>query len=363
MTNGQSLIETFLELARIDGPSGKERPVADHLRRRLEELGLTVREDDAHVQEGGGNCGNLVATWGDGGDLALTAHMDTARPTGAVRPIVHADRITSDGATVLGVDDRAGMAMLLDAAERVVRGGGRKGFTLGFTIAEETTLAGSRRIDLGPGVRQAVLFDSSLRPGAVVCRSYGCRKISVAVRGRAAHSGIAPERGISAIAAAAKAIAALPLGRIDDETTSNVGLIRGGSAINVVPEETTLEAEVRALREERAEEIAARFVAAFRDEAARAGAEARIRDEWDFRPYEIAPESPLFRRVAAALRAVGLEPTTRTSAGGSDANSFNARGLPAINIGVGAQNPHGDDEFILLEDLDKGAEIAFALLA
>ncbi len=363
MATDPRLIDTFLEVARIEGTSGNERAVADHVRRVLEGLGMEVREDDAHLSADG-NCGNLVARAGRGGDLVLMAHMDTARPSGQSRPIVHADRITSDGTTVLGVDDRAGIAMLLHAAEQALRGGrGRKDFTLGFTICEETTLAGSAAIRFDPAITGAVLFDSSLRPGNFICRSYGCQHVLATVHGRASHSGIAPEKGISAIAVAAKAIARLPLGRIDDETTANVGIIRGGSATNVVPEETSLDAEVRSVHPARVEELVGRFRACFEEEAARAGATLEFRAEWDFMPYTVDESSALFARVAAALRAVGLEPAPRVSAGGSDANSLNARGLPAINLGIGAQNPHGNDEFILLEDLDKGAALALALLS
>ena len=339
MTSDPRLIEIFLEVARIEGTSGNERAVADYVRRFLEDLGMEVREDDAH-RAASGNCGNLVARAGGGGELALMSHMDTARPSGQSRAVVHADRITSDGTTVLGVDDRAGIAMLLHAAEQALhRGRGRKDFTLGFTICEETTLAGSKAIRFDPAIAGAVLFDSSLRPGKFICRSYGCQHVIVTVHGRASHSGIAPEKGISAIVVAAKAIARLPLGRIDEETTANVGLIRGGSAMNVVPEETMLEAEVRSVHPARVEELVGSFRNCFEEEAARAGARLEFRADWDFMPYTVDETSPLFGRVATALRAVGLIPTPEVSAGGSDANSLNARGLPAINLGIGAQNP------------------------
>lgn len=363
MTIDPNLIGLFTEVARINGTSENERAVADHLRRFLENLGLKVHEDEAH-RESGGNCGNLIARAGHGGDMALMAHMDTARPSGASTAILHNDRLTSDGTTVLGVDNRAGIAMLLFAAEKfLAQGAANPNFTLAFTVSEETSLAGSRFITFDPRIRMAVLFDSSHRPGNFICRSYGCQTIRATFRGRAAHSGIAPEKGINSIAAAARAISRLPLGRIDDEATSNVGIIRGGSATNVVPEETYLEAEVRSCRPERVDQIVAGFREVFAEEAARAGAALTIASRWDFEPYEVDEGSELYRRVAAALWAAGLDPCPRISAGGSDANSLNARGMPAINLGIGAQNPHGDDEFILLEDLEKGAQIALALLS
>ncbi len=357
------LVEIFLEVARIEGTSGNERAIADHVTRFLSGLGMSVREDET-ARVTGGNCGNLVCRAGDGGDMALMSHLDTARPSGASRPVLHADRITSDGTTVLGVDDRAGVAMLLYGAEQALRHGrGRRDFTLGFSVCEETTLDGSKHIAYDPRVKMVVLFDSSQRPGNFICRSYGCQTLTATVHGRASHSGIAPERGVSAIAVAAKAIAGLPLGRIDEETTANVGTIRGGTALNVVPEETTIEAEVRSVRPARVDEIVAVFRRCFEDEAARAGARLDFRSQWDFEPYTVDETTELYRRLDRALRAVGLTPAPQVSAGGSDANSLNARGLPTINIGIGAQNPHGNDEFILLEDLAAGGAIAVALLA
>ncbi len=359
----QRLIDIFLEVARIEGTSGHERTVADHIRGFLEPLGVTVREDDA-ARVSGGNCGNLVCRAGGGGDFAMLSHMDTARPSGASRAIVHADRITSDGTTVLGVDDRAGIAMLLYAAEQALKHGrGRRDFTLGFTVCEETSLAGSQHIVFDAPVAMAVLFDSSKRPGDFICRSYGAQRIDVTIHGRASHSGIAPEKGISAIAVAAKAIARIPLGRVDAGLTANVGTLRAGTAINVVPEKAVLEMEARSVEPACVEELVARFRAVFEEECAAAGARLEFVDQWDFMPYTVDESSELYRRVAKALRAVGKEPAPHVSAGGSDANSLNARGIPAINLGIGAQNPHGNDEFILLEDLEKGAEIALALIA
>lgn len=363
MTVDPHLIELFTEVAPIEGTSEKERAVADHLRRHLEGLGLEVHEDQVH-QESGGNCGNLVARAGNGGNFVLMAHMDTARPTGKSKAVIHPDRITSDGSTVLGVDNRAGIVMLLHAAEQALRyGRGRKDFTLAFTVSEETTLAGSKYIRFDPGIRFAVLFDSGLRPGNFISRSYGCQTISINVWGRSAHSGIAPEKGINSIAIAARAIARLPLGRIDAETTANIGIIQGGTATNVIPEETRLEGEVRSILPLRVEEVVTSFRDIFSEEAARAQAAITLNSRWDFKPYVVDESSEAYRCVAAALSSVGLKPVPQISAGGSDANSLNARGIPAINLGIGAQNPHGNDEFILLEDLEKGAAIALALLA
>lgn len=356
------LVELFLETAALPGLSGQERPVADYVRRFLGRLGFSVEEDDAG-RAWGGDAGNVVARLGGGGDTILLAHMDTARPTAPGRAVLKADRIVSDGSGALGVDCRVGVATLLWAAEQAVRHGrARREMTLGFTICEETTLAGSLALRWPETIRQGVLFDSSLRPGSFIARSYGCQRVEATITGRAAHSGIAPERGINALSVAVEALAGMPLGRIDDETTANVGTLTAGTAINVVPERAHLVAEVRSLRPHRVDEVVRLFETRLRQAALHARAGLDFSAGWDFEPYTIAPEAPVYRAVTAALTACGLTPSPRVSAGGSDANSLNARGLPVINIGTGAQNPHGDDEYVLFEDLGATGAIALALL-
>ncbi len=356
------LIETFLAVAAIDGLSGNERGVADFIAARLAELGLSLHEDEA-AKAGGGNCGNLVARAGDGGEIVLLAHMDTARSTAGMRPILQTDRITSDGTTVLGVDDRAGVAALLYAAERVMAmRGSTARFSLAFTICEETTLAGSRHLAIDPRWRHGFVFDSSQRPGRFIAGSYGCKRSLAVVHGRAAHSGIAPERGIDAVRVLAAAISALKLGRVDAETTANIGLIRGGSALNVVPERAEAESEIRATTAARVEQLDAEFRSAFERAASLAGATVDYQSHWEFEPYRHDPDSTIYQRTAAMLQAAGLTPEPYVTPGGSDANALNARGLAAMNLGIGSQNPHGNDEFILLEDLAAAASMAERLL-
>jgi tripeptide aminopeptidase len=356
------LIETFLAVAAIDGLSGNERDVAQFIGVRLAALGLSLHEDDA-AQASGGNSGNLIARAGDGGHTVLLAHMDTARSTAGMRPVLRADRITSDGTSVLGVDDRAGVAALLHAVERVmaVRGEAAR-FSLAFTICEETTLAGSRHLAIDPAWKHGFVFDSSQRPGRFIAGSYGCKRFCATVQGRAAHSGIAPERGIDAVRVLAAAISALPLGRIDAETTANVGLMHGGSALNVVPDRAQAEGEIRATTTPRVEQIDAEFTATFASAARVAGATVDYQSHWEFEPYRHDPASSLYARTVELLRATGLNPEPYVTPGGSDANALNARGLAAMNLGIGAQNPHGNDEFILLEDLAAAAAIAERLL-
>lgn len=357
------LIELFLEVAAIDGVSARERRVADHVLARLRALGLQPEESNP-ARVGRGDSGNVTCTVGGAdGDRALIAHLDTARSTAGLRAKVLPDRVVSDGSSVLGADNRLGVAILLHLAERVARGELEvRPFHLAFTVQEETTLAGSAALEVPRGVRMGFVFDSGLRPGNFVARSYGARRFQAVVLGRAAHSGISPEKGIDAVRVAARAVARLPLGRIDDTTTANIGTLHGGSAINVVPERAEIEGEVRSLDPGRVDRVVSDIRAILLSEARDAGAELRFESAWDFHPYEVAAGTPAHREIVRAIGEAGLTATASVSAGGSDANVLNARGLPTVNLGIGAQNAHGDDEFVLLEDFEACARIAGALV-
>jgi tripeptide aminopeptidase len=354
------LVQGFLDLAVIEGLSGREGSVAAEVRRRLEALGLSVEEEPP---ADGGEQGNLVCPVNGGGGVVLGCHLDTARSTSGLRPVVHPDRVTSDGTTVLGVDNRAGVAVLLQLARAAVRREVAAGaFTLVFTVREETDLMGSRSLELRTPWRHAFVFDSSLRPGRYIFGSYGAKRFEGRVEGRAAHAGIAPERGADAIRAAAAAIAGMPLGRIDGETTANIGRVEGGAAINTVPDLATFEGEVRALTGERIDEVVAEIRGRSEQASRLFGTRAEVEAHWDFHPFRLEEDGPVCRRLDGALRRAGLDPEPAFSSGGSDANWLNARGLPTVNVGIGAQNPHSNDELILIEDLEAAFRIAACLV-
>lgn len=357
----KSLTEIFLDVAAIEALSGHEKPVADYIRQFCARYDLKVEEDDTHRQFGG-NSGNLICRVGGGGEIALLSHMDTARSTRDLKPRILSDRITSDGSTVLGVDNRAGIAVILYTLSRVFEEyTNPPEFTIAFTICEETTLIGSKHIDLTP-VKMAFIFDSALRPGNFIRQSYGAQRFDVTVKGKAAHSGLAPENGINAIKAAAMAISNISVGRVDEETTLNIATIHGGEALNVVPDSVKIEGEVRSLTPARVLETVSKVKSSFDDAALSTGSILDFSSNWEFEPYTIANDLPVYRRIFSAIELAGLSPVEAISAGGSDANYLNAKNLPAINIGIGAQNPHANDEFILLEDLESTARIAWALV-
>ncbi|MCX6557224.1 MAG: M20/M25/M40 family metallo-hydrolase [Candidatus Aminicenantes bacterium] len=356
------LHEIFLQLIKIDALSQHEKPVADYIHGFLRALKLKPRLD-ASSGKTGSDTGNLICEVGGGGDTMFLAHMDTARSTAAVKPQVLADRIVSDGTSVLGVDNRAGIAMILCALEKALKGKNiANDFTVAFTTCEESSLAGSMNLEVVARIKKCFIFDSSLPPGTFIASSCGAKNFNVVVKGKAAHSGLAPEKGINSIAVVARALSQIQQGRIGAASTVNVGLISGGSAVNVVPEETRLTGEVRSTEMAMIDEIIQEIKSVFAKETSAAGAGLKFSHEWDFKPYRIPAEAEIYREVAAVMAKVGLTPVAVASLAGSDANSLNGRGIAAINLGIGAQNPHANDEFILKADLEKGCAIALELM-
>lgn len=360
--HNQRLIDLFLEVARINALSGNEKPLADFIKTFLSKYNYTFKEDDsAKFTES--NTGNLICKIGTGGNFVLLSHMDTARPTENVKPIILTDKITSSGDTVLGVDNRAGVSVLLYILESIAKEKiSVKDFTVAFTTCEETTLLGSKNLGINGEIKKGFIFDSGYRPGNFIYSACGAIGLKIKIIGKATHSGISPEKGVNSMAAAAKAISKLPLGRIDEETTMNIGLLKSGSAVNVIPELTELEGEVRSFNLKKAENYLNQLLKTFKEECEKVGAKFEIDYFWDFMPYKIQETSSVYKETVSAIKKVGLEPNPTISLGGSDANSLNGRGIDSINLGIGAQNPHSNDEFIFIEDLIKSAEIALELV-
>jgi tripeptide aminopeptidase len=291
------------------------------------------------------------------------AHMDTARPTKDLKPILHDNKITSDGTSILGADDREGVAVLLYTIERIVKENIQsKDFTLAFMNCEETTLNGSMKIRFGKNIKKGFVFDLSLRPGNFVYGTPGAISYKVKVFGKASHSGVAPEKGIHSIKIASHAINNIPVGRLDNDSTSNIGLINGGSALNVVPELTIVEGEVRSFDHQKVLKNIDLIKDEFNNAAKTFGGRIEFEYNWDFKPYKLQPDDEVYKDVWNSIKNVGLEPKAILHFGGSDANSLNEKGIPCVDIGIGAQNPHSNEEFVFLEDLEKSAEIALHLI-
>jgi tripeptide aminopeptidase len=360
------VVDLFLDAVRVDAESLHEAPMIAFLRERLRGLPFRLIEDGTGPQVEG-DSGNLICVPESydpsRAGIALFAHMDTPRSTASVRPLVTNDRITSDGTTILGVDNRSGLSALLQVLREQRSGSSVGNFIVVFTFGEELGLYGSKFVDLSPyNIRMGFVFDCSRRPGAFIRSAVGCSLYTATFIGRTSHAGVSPEKGINAIHMSSRALATVSMGRLDPRMTSNVGKITAGGATNVVPDRCTIEGEVRSFQPEKiAEHLAflrGKFEATVREMKGTLEFEAFE----DFAPFELDPEGEVFRLTTDVLEAVGLTPDPIEYLGGSDANMLNAKGLPTVNLGIGAQNPHGNDEFILIEDLDKTVEIARELV-
>ncbi len=361
------LVETFVALCRIRSPFGAEKPCADAVRAELERMGVEVTEDDV-ATETGADCGNLFARI-PGRDpdrfVLLCAHVDTVAAVAEIEPELVDGGWENANAGILGADNKAAVAVILEVARRARIEGSPVGLELLFTVSEENALAGAKAFDASQlRSRYGYVFDHATPIGGVIVASPTYFRIGAEFLGAAAHAGIRPEAGRSAILAATHAIERMPHGRIDPETTANVGHIHSGvpSATNVVPERCTLLAETRSLDPERAESVVAAIVDALHDGASHAECDVDLTVEKLFTGYRLKPSEPAVLAAEAALRECGYEPDRIATGGGSDANAFVAAGLPVVNLANGTERNHQPDERVSTAALDGMLDVTFALL-
>jgi tripeptide aminopeptidase len=361
----ERLHETFAALCRIESPSGRERSVADWLTEQLRALGLEVHEDDSGPGAGS-DAGNLLARIpGRGaGSVLLCAHMDTVPLAAAVEPVLVDGRWENANDGIVGADNKSAIAVILELARRAVAGDPPPvGIEILFTVCEEVSLRGSREFDTSR-LHSAFgyVFDHATPIGEIVVASPTHYRIIAELRGRAAHAGVRPEVGRSAVVAAAKAIAAMRLGRLDAETTANVGLIAGGSAINVIPERCRIEAEVRSLDADRASTVTTELVDHLQDAANAVECDLDVNVERMFAGYRTKPRAPQLAAAERALRACGYEPRHIESGGASDANSLEADGFACTCLADGVEHNHEPGERVSAQDLEMMLDIAITLL-
>ena len=362
------LLDLFLELCAMPSPSGKERAVADRIGGYLTGLGLVWDEDDAAAVldgEAGNIYCRLPATNGAGGTpIFLCAHTDTVPPEAAIEPVVEDGVVRNAAGTILGSDDKAAVVVMLEATRRLLREGRpHAGIELVFTPQEEVSLRGAGAFDDTRLVaRTGFVYDQGAPIGEIVLGSPHGRLLDFRFHGRAAHAGMNPEDGRSAIAAASRAIADFRLGRVDDETSANVGDITGGTARNVVPEWCSFTAEVRSHDERKAIELVREMLesAAFAASLAECEVESEVRPS--FPGYRFRESDAAVRLAAVALERAGFEPSYALSGGGADANVFNARGLDCVNLANGMREIHTPGEHIAVADLESMVEVTLALV-
>ena len=358
MISRERVVETFCDLARIDSPSGEEEAVAQFLIARLEKLGLTVARDAY---------GNVIAN--DGGDggapLILSAHMDTVEPGRGVKPSVDGERIVSDGTTILGGDCKAGVAAILEALESIAEDAApRRPIEVALTREEEIGLVGARNLDFSMlSGTEAVVFDGEGPPSRITTSSPEYIGFDIEIVGRAAHAGAEPEKGISAIRIAAELITRLPQGRLDDETTFNVGTIEGGTVRNAVPELASVRGEFRSRSIETLDGIRFQMDEAVSEvRGMYPEADISCHLETQFTAYNLSAGEPALDLVEAALRKLGLTPDMQPSGGGTDGNVFRLRGISAVVVGMADHGMHTVREYVTIPDLVDAAHLCETLL-
>ncbi len=359
----------FVELAAIPSPSLNERRVADRIIGFLEDLGLVVHEDDTALAIGG-DTGNLrCRVQGSGGFSVVTlgAHMDTVVPADDIEPVLRDGVFSNARDAILGADNKTAVTAILLATEAMVRSGEpHPTFDLVFTVAEELGVLGARHLPRELLVSpMAAVFDSAGPVGGITVKAPSQQAIRAAFHGVAAHAGLEPERGRSAIVGAARAIAAMNLGRLDDETTANVGMIQGGVAQNIVPDSCVVRAECRSHDEAKLARVAAEMVDCLQRGAAEAGVDVDIDMVHEYRAFALGSRTAVVRLAKAAVTELGIQPRLVASGGGSDANVFNDRGLPTVNFDCGMSHVHTANEHVSLDSLERLTQLvqAFVLLA
>jgi tripeptide aminopeptidase len=362
----ERLNDTFATLCAIESPTGHERRCADRVRFELEAIGLEVEEDGAGPIVGA-DAGNLFARIrGTGpGSILLCAHMDTVPPLAPVDPVRVDGGWENANEGILGADNKAAVAVLIELARRV-HGASEPpatGVELLFTVSEETGLHGAKAFDVGRlNSRFGFVFDHASPIGDMVIAAPTYHRIEAIVRGRAAHAGLRPEDGRSAIVAASRAVASMELGRLDAQTTANVGTIAGGTATNVVPERCRIEAEVRGHDQARVEQVVTELVDHLQDAVNASECDLDVIVTPMFHNYRVNPRAPEVELAERALRACGYEPRPIVSGGGSDVNAFRVNGFDCLNLADGTEHNHEPSERISVDALEGLLELVIALV-
>lgn len=367
MINTERVTQTFLDLVHISSPSRHERGVADYVKVKLAELGLEVEEDDAGSKIDG-DAGNVFAFLRgkaeDATPIFLSCHMDTVEPTESIRVVSEGDLIKTDGSSILGADDKAGIAAVLEGIADVLERGVPHGdVQVLFSVSEEVGLCGARNMDPSKiRGKMGYVFDTERPVAGLTISAPTHDSMTIEIHGKAAHAGIAPEKGISAIVAASNAISNMKLGRIDAETTANIGTIEGGKARNIVADLVTIRAEARSRNNEKLDEQIKHMKDTFEQEALKIGAEVIFTHDREYSTYRWSSEDAVVKLGMAASQRIGIEPVFLEGGGGSDANIYSSIGVPALVVGTGYTGAHSTSEEISVSDLTKTAEFAAALI-
>ncbi|MGI6623725.1 MAG: M20/M25/M40 family metallo-hydrolase [Clostridiaceae bacterium] len=367
MINRQRLVDEFISLVKIDSLSKQERKMADALLEKLKDMGYEPYEDETGSKIGG-NAGNVIChIKGEKAKpaLLLMAHMDTVVPGISKNPSIEGDIIKTDGTTVLGGDDLAGIAVILETVKSLKEDGTPFGdLYVAFTVCEEGGLYGARNLDLSKlPVSYAFILDEGGPIGQIAVKAPFYNRFEVIFQGRAAHAGLEPEKGLSAIMLASKAISDMPnFGRIDEESTSNIGTIKGGEVRNIVCESCKIEGEVRSLSEEKINRYTDEILDHFKTVTESMGGTVQINMERMYPGFNISETDDIISLLKEASKDSGIPLKLHATGGGSDTNIINGAGIPAVNISVGMENVHSKNEIIRISNLEKACHFLTAII-
>ena len=366
--NKERLLNEFFELVQIDSETKDERKIADVLKVKLEELGFTVIEDDS-AQRSGHGAGNLIAsikgTVADADPIYFTCHMDTVVPGLGIKPELREDGyVYSDGTTILGADDKAGIAALFEMMRTVKENNISHGdIQFVITAGEESGLAGAKEMDTSLITsKYGYAVDSDGKVGGIVTSAPYQAKLWTTILGKTAHAGVAPEKGVSAINIAAKSISAMTLGRIDAETTANIGSFHGGRATNIVCDEVTIVAEARSINPEKLKNQTEHMVSTFERVAEQMGGQAKTEVQEMYPGFSFEENAEVVQTAIQAINNIGRTPELLTSGGGSDGNVFNGAGIPTVTLSVGYEEIHTKNERMPVEELNKLTELLIEIV-
>ncbi|MCP8616788.1 M20/M25/M40 family metallo-hydrolase [Salirhabdus salicampi] len=364
--NEERVVNELLELVQVDSETKNEGQIAEVLKKKFTELGLEVQEDDAKAKTGFG-ANNLVCTLKGTNENAdtiyFTSHMDTVVPGNGVKPSIKDGYVVTDGTTILGADDKAGIAAMIEAIRQIKENNIQHGdIQFVITVGEESGLVGAKALDSSLlKAKYGYAIDSDGKVGEIVVAAPTQVKIKAAVNGKTAHAGVAPEKGVSAITLAAKSIAKMPLGRIDEETTANIGRFEGGKATNIVTDRVDILAEVRSLVPKKMEAQVEKMRKAFEETAEQMGGSVDFDVEVMYPGFKHADGDEVVEIAKKAAAKIGRESKLRKSGGGSDANIIAGFGIPTVNLAVGYEEIHTTNEKMPIEELVKMAELIVAI--
>ena len=367
MIDEPRLVNLFRDLCMINAPSLGERESVAHVKQYLTDNGLEVIEDTAGSAIGGN--GNNLIGWlrgnvADAPKIFLSAHFDTVEPTAGLEIVERDGVFYSESDTILGADDKGGMAPAIEAVLAIKESGEEHGdVCLLLSVAEEIGLLGANALAIQDlGLDFGYVLDTGPPVGSFVTRTANHDKLDITIIGKPAHSGKDPEKGINAIQVAATAIEGMKIGRIDPETTANLGTIEGGTASNVVCPFVKIKGEVRSTSLKALEAQVDHMIQRFEAAARQWGAEVQIEHKRAYAAYEVDATHPAVQIAQSASRTLGFDPVLRTTLGGSDANVYNQKGVPCIVVATGMDKIHTHDEFISKKDLIDTARLAVELI-